>query len=130
MIGSTETIMSLRKSQLIDLTFDSSLLWLNLEFVLGQYEKTIVIQLQQLIHLVILKEPDDEECPFYVGDIKLTPLPPGNNVSDLIPFQYNSKIENIEVSSSQPLFYLYIDGGIHIEAVFRAYQFQEENHFV
>ena len=116
----------LRRSQLIGISLEPNELSARLEFTFGSQEYDVVIQLFQIVHFVLSKDPDDN-APFYVGRVNLTLLENGGKeilFSLLYPFREQDGRGTSYPSRS--LFHLQIEGGVCIEAVCGSYQvFQE-----
>jgi hypothetical protein len=116
-------LQSLRQSILVSLSFEPTQLWVQMIFSHTPGEHSIIIELRRLIHFVVMKDAGDEDGFFFVGDISLIPVKEeqDENISPLIPCRYPYSDPNQD-SPAQNRFYLYIDGGIHIEAVFEDYR--------
>jgi hypothetical protein len=97
-----------------------------LEFTYGSQEYDVVIQLFQIVHFVLSKDPDDND-PFYVGRIDLTVIENGGKeiLSSLL-YPFRDRTGSVASYPSRSLFHLHIEGGVCIEAVCGSYQvFQE-----
>lgn len=116
----------LKKSQLIEISFDPTKLYVRFEFTVGPQGENIIIQLFQLAHFVLSKELDDEPN-FFVGAIDLIPLQDGGKeiLSSLL-YAFREKDGSVASYPSRPLFYFQIEGGVCIEAVCGSYQIFKE----
>jgi len=112
----------LRKSQLIGISFEPTKLWARLEFTAGPQGYDVIIQLFQIVHFVLSKDTDDDEC-FYVGSIDLTFIEDGGKeiLSSLL-YPFRDRDGSVASYPSRSLFYLRIEGGVCIEAVCGSYQ--------
>ena len=70
-------LQNLDKSQLVGIDLDPTNLGVRLEFTFGPEERDIIVQLFQLVHFIISKEPDDNDGCFFVGQVALNPLRDG-----------------------------------------------------
>lgn len=116
----------LRKSQLVGISFEPTKLSMRLEFTVGSQGDDIVIQLFQIIHLVLSKDPDDNKI-FYVGEINLIPIENGGKeILSFLLYPFRERDGSVASYPSQSLFHLHIEGGICIEVICGSYQvFQE-----
>ena len=116
----------LRRSQLIGISLEPTELSARLEFTYGSQEYDVVIQLFEIIHFVLSKDPDDN-APLYVGRIDLTVIENGGKeiLSSLL-YPFREQDGSVTSYPSRSLFHLHIEGGVCIEAVCGSYQvFQE-----
>jgi hypothetical protein len=129
----TKSILkSLRKSQLVGFSVDPNHLWVRLEFTYGTFggeADTVVIQLTQLIHFILSKNPDDDDddwC-FFVCEIKLTPVEDGGKeILSSLGHRLREADGTVASYSSHSLFHFYLEGGVCIEAVCGSYQVSQE----
>jgi hypothetical protein len=119
-------LAGLRKSQLMDILLDPTKLYVRLTFTVGIQGLNTVIQLFQVAHFVLSKEPDDEGS-FFVGAIDLIPLKDGGK-EVLSSLQYAFREEDGSAASypSCSLFYFRVQGGICIDVVCKSYQIFQE----
>lgn len=115
---------SLSKSQLVGISFE--LTGVRLEFTSGIQGSDVIIQLFQVVHFMLSKDPDEQET-FYVGRIDLTPLEKGGKeILSALLYPFKERDGTVVSYPSHPLFHLHIEGGVCIEAVCGSYQvFQE-----
>jgi hypothetical protein len=125
-------LKSLRKSQLVGLSVDPNHLWVRLEFTYGTFggeADTVVIQLTQLVHFTLSKDPDDDDddwC-FFVGEINLTPIEDGGKeILSSLGYRFRERDGTVASYPSRSLFHFHIEGGVCIEAVCGSYQVSQE----
>ncbi|NEP44943.1 MAG: hypothetical protein F6K35_39270 [Okeania sp. SIO2H7] len=70
-------LQNFNKSQLVGIDFDSTNLGVRLEFTFAPEGGDIIVQLLQLVHFTISKEPDNNDGCFCVGEVTLNPLKDG-----------------------------------------------------
>ncbi|MUL36524.1 hypothetical protein [Gloeocapsopsis dulcis] len=110
---------SLKSSQLVQVSFEPTKLWVSLEFTFGPEGKNVVVELQQLVHFVLSKEdPDDDGC-FFVGEVTMTTVE--NSATEILSsLSYLFRIQNKNVQPEQSLLHFHLEGAVCIEAICRA----------
>lgn len=116
-------LQNLDKSQLVGIDLDSNNLGVRLEFTFGPEKRDIIVQLFQLVHFIISKEPDDNDGCFFVGEVALNPLKDGGKkiLSSLL-YPLQEKNGNVASYPAKQMFHFHLEGGVCIEAVCGAYE--------
>lgn len=118
-------IASLRDSQLKEVQLDRQTLSVSLHFTSGPEAQGIVLTLQNTVHVVISKDPDDEELPAVVGEATLVSLQDGGaSVLTKLKYPFRKIDDSAAVFTYQDkrLYYFHLEGDVCCDVVCANYQ--------
>jgi hypothetical protein len=133
----TETITSetqallnrLRNFQLVEISFEPTAFSAHLTFTFGPNVKDIAIQLFEITHFVLSKDPDDNEGCYLINEVTLTKVSDGGlEILSSLNYPFKNRDGSVFFYPSKSLFYLNLEGDICLSVVCGKYQiFQIED---
>jgi hypothetical protein len=119
----------LRDFQLVEISFKPTEWSIHLTFTFGPNVKDIVVNLFEIAHFILSKNPDDNDGCYMVGEVTLTSITDGGlRVLSSLNYPFKNRDGSIFSYPSKQLFYWHLEGDVCLEVICGKYElFQIEN---